>query len=163
MVRTSKRKQGTKLTQAAIFDLYSGLFKYQILDGMTYGECAKILGVDMSTISFHCTNMKGKPGSGGFIDWLKKRHPERYDRDFIVHRFIDRSEDRRKDARYEYTKDGVDTTDKARLLKEMREEDQAQLKILQNIGVVEAQSEVHVHGPVTFTWGTPKGEPKSKK
>ena len=165
MVRTSKKKVGQRFSASEREAFYAGLFKYHILGGFTYAQCAEKLQVDKSTIVFHCSKYTKNPNTGGFLRWLKERHPERFDRDYIVHRFIDRSEDRRQDARSVFAKEGVEVRDQARLIKEMREEDVAQLKLLQDIGVVEASQEAHVQAPVIFMWGAPtKGAvPKSKK
>ena len=160
-VKTTTRQQGHKFSHAKREELYAGILKHHVLEGLGYRETASVLGVDVSTIVYHTCKLQNRPTSAGFIDWMKLRHPERFDRDYIVNRFLDRSEQRRSDAMYEFAKN-QDTSTRLKALKEMREEDSIQLKVLQDVGVVEAKSEQHAQVPVTFTWGVPP-PPKDEK
>lgn len=130
-------------------EFYHNLFKHHVLNGATYRETAQMLNVNYHTIVDHMKRDK----KDGFLAWMKTRHPERFDRDYMVARFMDRSEERRTTAMVELTKDGLTPRDRARMLKEMREEDETQVQLLQDIGVIEREADADLNMPIIFQFG----------
>ena len=142
------------MTPAKREELYNQLLDCMIIQGMSYRQTSKILGVSHNTIYYHLIENPKYRGSGGFKEWLKKYDPAKYDRDYIIAKFLVRSEDRRTSAYATYASAKGDAV-KLRALEVMRDEDWNQLKLLQDVGVVESKAENNVNVPVTFSWGAP--------
>lgn len=148
MVSKDKRKTvGHKLSSAEREDVFIKLFDMHVVGGMSLSRCAHEIGLHPTTVK----NYFRSKTKDNFTDWLKNRQPSRFDRDYVINRFLERSEQRRTYAMGKLTQTN-ELRHQVNLLKEIREEDNDQLRVMQDIGVVEKQAEATMGGVVKFQW-----------
>lgn len=108
--------------------LYQGILEYHTYAGKNLSQTARLIGVNRKVLTNHMDK---------YHKWLKKEAGILKDPKQIVNRALARSEDRRSSAYLEQAKDGLSTIDRARLIREMREEESFQVKLLQDVGTLE--------------------------
>lgn len=144
------RKHGQRMSKAQRIAVFHIILREHIFNRKTKEETAVLADVSARTIY----NLYP-----AFQEWLKSVNVDWGDRDFLINRYFMRSEKRAERLESRLNQATIEDRDLARLTKESREEDKAQIVLAQDIGIVEREAEQHaMEGRIVFAWGEEEGE-----
>lgn len=130
--KNNKAGTGRKKLPVTKEEFYNKILEYHVIAGQSITNTAKLIGVVKSTVYAHMED---------FRQWLREETNFDQTPTTLINKYLARSEDRRTQAYMENMNGNLSTNDRIKLLKEMRDEDGFQVKILQDVGLIEKRAD----------------------